>query len=96
MKLRMVWWDVAALVAFGIAGLGALGEWLGWWHWFGEVVIWTSTIAGLILAFNGASRRSIDRLHDPLSKIADELATIRVVIDRLVTPAHHRASEGSP
>jgi hypothetical protein len=31
---RVPWyyWQIAAVIAFAIAGLGFLGERLGWWH----------------------------------------------------------------
>jgi hypothetical protein len=82
---RISWqlWYLGALLAFALAVVGAVGEHLRWWHTMGEVLMWVGTIVGLVLAFNGATEHSISLLRDYLSGVADDLSTIRVVLERI-------------
>jgi hypothetical protein len=97
-RLPWYYWQIAALIAFALAGLGALGEWLGWWHTVGDVLMWVGTIAGLVLAFNSATERSVGRLDVGLAENTDKLVTIGVVlerIERLLEARLPRPSEGA-
>ena len=39
---------------------------------------------GLVLAFNGATGRSVRELRGDVAGLADEIATIRVVLERML------------
>jgi hypothetical protein len=45
-RRRIPWyyWQIGSLVAFGIAALGAVGEWLGWWDIIGEILMAVFTV----------------------------------------------------
>lgn len=57
-----------SLFFFGIAILGAVGEYLGWWELVGEVAMTVGTIAGLLLGVSsqitGATESQVDRVHE--------------------------------
>ena len=42
------------------------------------------TVVGLVLAFNGATGRSVRELRGDVAGLADEIATIRVVLERML------------
>ena len=83
---RLPWyvWQIGSLVAFAIAALGAVGEWLEWWDMLGEIVLLgtTFTVLGLVLAVHGASARAILRVETALEDITERLGTIDVVLGR--------------
>ena len=98
-RIPWYYWQIGSLIAFALAGLAGLGEWLGWWDTLGEVLMAVLTVLGLVLGFNGATERSISRLHDDLREVAADMKTTHAILirieARLPAPLHH-ASEGSP
>ena len=89
-RRRVPWqlWSLGALLAFALAAVGALGVPVGdresaWWHTLGEVLMSVGTIVGLVLAFTAATEHSIERLREDLGGVADDLSTIRVVLERI-------------
>lgn len=87
---RLSW--ILAILFFGMAILGIVGELLGWWNEIGEVLTIVGTIGGLIVSWAalsaGATERQVDRVHaavvdngDKLQKL-DELDAIQLELDR--------------
>lgn len=87
---RLSW--ILAILFFGMAILGIVGELLGWWNDIGEVLTIVGTIGGLIVSWAalsaGATEQQVDRVHaavvdngEQLEKL-DELDAIQLELDR--------------
>jgi len=75
---------VMAIVGFTVGTVAFVGEWLGWWHVFGEVVgfvSFTTGVLGIILPFAiGPSKRELrdmrQEMRDGFAGIHDGFAGI--------------------
>lgn len=83
---------VLAILFFGMAILGIVGELLGWWNDIGEVLTIIGTLGGLMLSgaglSTGASEEQVSRVHqavvdngEQLEKL-DNLDAIQLELDR--------------
>jgi hypothetical protein len=75
---------IGMLIGMGLMLLAAVGEWLGWWRDLGLVVGTVGLIATLWFGFTAADE-VLGRIEPPLEQIADDMATVRVVLGRIAT-----------
>lgn len=86
---------VLAILFFGMAILGIVGEVLGWWNDIGEVLTIVGTLGGLLVAWTalaaGSTEEQVDRVHravvdngEQLEKLGDleKLDVIQLELDR--------------
>lgn len=78
-----------SLFFFGIAILGAVGEYLGWWELIGEVAMTVGTIAGLLLGvashLTSATEAQVDRVQEAVrdnGQQLEKLDRIQLELDR--------------
>lgn len=78
-----------SLFFFGVAVLGAVGEYLGWWDVVGEVLMSVGTLAGVLIGvfsvLEGATRDQVARVHDAVVDNGSQLETldeIQLELDR--------------
>lgn len=78
---------ILALLFFGMAILGIVGEILGWWNDVGELLTIIGTLGGMILAWSSLSTSStelqVDRVHAAVVDNGDTLDTIDGKLDQL-------------
>lgn len=84
-RRRVPWqlWYVLSALGFGLALLAQLGKEWGWWNDWEAVLSVAGLLLGILTAVTGASDRTVTRLEVPLERIADDMATVRVVLERL-------------
>lgn len=71
------------LIGLALILLAALGEALGWWQDWGLVLGAVGLVLTVWYGLDAASETTVDRLGEPLGRMADELATVRVVLERI-------------
>lgn len=83
---------VVAILFFGMAILGIVGEVLGWWNDVGELLTTVGTLGGLIVSWTsltaGSTEAQVDRVYqavvdngEQLEKL-DSLDAIQLELDR--------------
>jgi hypothetical protein len=79
-----IWpWYLLAAVGFALALLGQLGKEWGWWNDIEAIATWAGLALGVYGAATAASERTVRRLEVPLERLADDLATIKLVLERI-------------
>lgn len=80
---------VLAILFFGMAILGIVGEILGWWNDVGELLTTIGTIGGLIVSgtavTTGATEEQVSRVHEAVvdnGEQLEELDRIQLELDR--------------
>jgi hypothetical protein len=76
-------WLAAAGVWFALAVLLGIGELLGWWHDLGLLGLVATLVLGALSLATAATQRQVATLAVPLEALSDDLATIRVVLERI-------------
>jgi hypothetical protein len=76
------WWRLGLLAGLGLLLLAAVGEWLGWWRDLGIVLGAVGVAITLWFGFTGATGETVRRLGEPLDRMQDDIATVRVVLER--------------
>lgn len=71
---------VLMVVGFGMAILGAVGEYLGWWDLVGEILVTVGTIVGALAAvvelLSGASEATVQAARAEIDAIGDTMDTV--------------------
>jgi hypothetical protein len=73
---------IGMLIGMGLMLLAALGEALGWWRDWGIVLGALGVIATLWFGFSGPDA-VLARLEETSERQADDLATVKVVLERI-------------
>lgn len=76
-----------SLFFFGIAILGAVGEYLGWWDLIGEVAMTVGTLAGLLLGvashITTSTETQVDQVQVAVETNGSKLDSIDGKLDKL-------------
>lgn len=79
-----IWpWYLLAAAGFALALLGQLGKEWGWWNDWEAIASWVGLGVGVYGAATAASARTVARLEIPLERMADDMDTIKVVVQRI-------------
>lgn len=74
-----------SLFFFGLAVLGAVGEYLGWWDAIGEVMMSVGTLAGVLITVfgivEGATRDQVAQVHDAVVDNGQQLQRLDTLDD---------------
>lgn len=74
-----------SLFFFGVAILGAVGQYLGWWDAIGEVLMSVGTLAGVLItvlgAVEGATRDQVERVHEAVVDNGQQLEQLETLDD---------------
>jgi len=84
-RRRLFWNRVGLLTGIGLLLLTAIGEWLGWWHDVGIVLGAVSIALTVWFGVTSATEATVGALSEPLERMADDMATVRVVLERIAT-----------
>jgi hypothetical protein len=76
---------VGLLIGLGLILLAALGEALGWWRDWGLVLGALGIMLTVWFGIDTASEATVDQLGEPLGRMADDMATVRVTLQRIET-----------
>jgi hypothetical protein len=79
---RISWNEIGLLVGMGMILFAAIGEWLGWWRDGGVVLGIAGILISLWFGIGAAAERTVRGLETPLATIADQMATINIVLER--------------
>ena len=71
-----------ALGWFVLAAIIAVGEILGWWHDLGLLGLLTTGF-GVLSYVTAATAEQVERLMEPIERMADDMATVKRVLERI-------------
>ena len=79
---RLLFYRLGMLAGATLVIVAALGEWLGWWRDLGVGLGLIGLLATFLFGVGSASEETVLRLDPPLERMSDDMATVRVVLER--------------
>jgi hypothetical protein len=73
---------IGLLIGLALILLAAIGETLGWWRDWGLILAAVGIVLSIWYGVDTASETTIRQLHEPIERMAGDMATVKLVLER--------------